>query len=59
MDPHDPLTSFDDHHQRSLLDASLFEMCILLLTTSHPEYPLILLNNRDVRDFFDQQVKIT
>ncbi|KAL7276925.1 hypothetical protein RUND412_000069 [Rhizina undulata] len=23
-------------------------MCILLLTTAHPEYPLILLNNRDV-----------
>ncbi len=23
-------------------------MCIVLLTTSHPSYPLILLNNRDV-----------
>lgn len=23
-------------------------MCIALLTTAHPEYPFILLNNRDV-----------
>ena len=25
-------------------------MCIAIITTEHPEYPLILLNNRDVGD---------
>jgi predicted alpha/beta-fold hydrolase len=24
-------------------------MCIAILTTAHPDYPFILLNNRDVR----------
>lgn len=27
-------------------------MCIVIVTTAHPDYPLILLNNRDVRKNF-------
>lgn len=27
-------------------------MCIAIITTAHPQYPFILLNNRDVRPPF-------